>query len=713
MSSTNIRGVDWAAHSIVCFCSDENSMATPTYRNLVFQIDLRNGVIKRILDTADHPSPIAAVKISDLGQYLIILFQDQPFELWDLPNATLLKVMPTSFPRVAGLVWSVNGLRKKGGQREEVVEPVANPAKSTSTKMSREHLVVTTHEGHILHFTVEGSVVRYGARIPTDPIMGAVTCLAWKGDWIVTGDSAGALHFWDLKAKLSRSIMTNHPAVKDIVFLPKKGSTRFFALFSDGVGVWDAATADVIASKAEETPDKEITAVSIGWSSFGSPVVAYAEGLVHIYDVWLSSSTSAISNCNYARPIQLIAASNNKIVQYAKSYMQYEQCADLRINGSTPIVPDKGEAASENAPSQIEAAALRSVQCLPTQYYTALVKASSISERCLLTARIFGDHYEYRFWMLFRHYAKMQSAFDGLPGSPKTASDVRKTAQSAARQGGQAAIPPPYQPKELPENELLPASFDILCDASEIRRQQLQRLKMQSGNSGKEKNKCIQQHVLLGQHGNAVQMLLETDAKEDSFYEDSLRACIISAVGSPDTCQNTIKLVAMNLIAAGKLDSGVELLCLVGCHLDACYYLQSEGQWQRAAHLAKATLHPAAFSEVLSRWVEHLQTSKLKSEAVLVCLSYGQWKRALAFLNSMNTPNLTVLYAEACLQEGLLTIDDSGGPEHRHGNTISARGALLQTVWMKAAKVAAMVGNRTLMQRYNLKFDATDGSSRA
>ena len=178
-------------------------MATPTYRNLVFQIDLRNGVIKRILDTADHPSPIAAVKISDLGQYLIILFQDQPFELWDLPNATLLKVMPTSFPRVAGLVWSVNGLRKKGGQREEVVEPVANPAKSTSTKMSREHLVVTTHEGHILHFTVEGSVVRYGARIPTDPIMGAVTCLAWKGDWIVTGDSAGALHFWDLKAKLS------------------------------------------------------------------------------------------------------------------------------------------------------------------------------------------------------------------------------------------------------------------------------------------------------------------------------------------------------------------------------------------------------------------------------------------------------------------------------------------------------------------------------
>ena len=72
-------------------------------------------------------------------------------------------------------------------------------------RYTREHLVVSTPEGHILHFTVEGSVVRYGARIPTDPVVGVVTCLAWKGDWIVTGDSAGSLHLWDLKAKVSVS----------------------------------------------------------------------------------------------------------------------------------------------------------------------------------------------------------------------------------------------------------------------------------------------------------------------------------------------------------------------------------------------------------------------------------------------------------------------------------------------------------------------------
>ena len=77
--------------------------------------------------------------------------------------------------------------------------------------------MVSTPEGHILHFTVEGSVVRYGARIPTDPVVGVVTCLAWKGDWIVTGDSAGSLHLWDLKAKVSVSahVLGSFPAAHD------------------------------------------------------------------------------------------------------------------------------------------------------------------------------------------------------------------------------------------------------------------------------------------------------------------------------------------------------------------------------------------------------------------------------------------------------------------------------------------------------------------
>ena len=57
----------------------------------------------------------------------------------------------------------------------------------------------------------------------------------------------------------------------------------------------------------------------------------------------------------------------------------------------------------------------------------------------------------------------------------------------------------------------------------------------------------------------ATRILLETDAKEENFHTDALRACVISAITSPETCRNTIKLVAMNLIVSDKLDSGVEV----------------------------------------------------------------------------------------------------------------------------------------------------------
>ena len=148
-----------------------------------------------------------------------------------------------------------------------------------------------------------------------------------------------------------------------------------------------------------------------------------------------------------------------------------------------------------------------------------------------------------------------------------------KVAASPMLIGGETVLP-----LAVPKEERLPACFGVLCDADELRLQQLDSLAVHKARKleASQARHITERHVLLGQHTQAVQMLLETDAKEESFYADSLRACVIAAVRTPATAQNTIKLVAMNLIAAGKLDEGVELLCLVGCHLDACYYLQSE-----------------------------------------------------------------------------------------------------------------------------------------
>lgn len=51
---------------------------------------------------------------------------------------------------------------------------------------------------------------------------------------------------------------------------------------------------------------------------------------------------------------------------------------------------------------------------------------------------------------------------------------------------------------------------------------------------------------------------------------------------------------------------GVQLLCLIDKGLDGCRYLQTYGEWQTAAWLAKATLSERDCSEVFTKWSDHL-----------------------------------------------------------------------------------------------------------
>lgn len=55
------------------------------------------------------------------------------------------------------------------------------------------------------------------------------------------------------------------------------------------------------------------------------------------------------------------------------------------------------------------------------------------------------------------------------------------------------------------------------------------------------------------QTDRAVQLLLETSADNQHYYCDSLKACLVTTVTSSGPSQSTIKLVATNMIANGKL----------------------------------------------------------------------------------------------------------------------------------------------------------------
>lgn len=284
----------------------------------------------------------------------------------------------------------------------------------------------------------------------------------------------------------------------------------------------------------------------------------------------------------------------------------------------------------------------------------------------------------------------------------------------------------------------------------------------------------------LPQTDRAVQLLLETSADNPSYYCDSLKACLVTTITSSGPSQSTIKLVATNMIANGKLagsicvaDSfywpsvllntgrrqregvcspgstlksciysvlltfnwtcsgnisvlqlflmnlfrldlasvdwwavgslchlcanslfcrlpeGVQLLCLIDKAADACRYLQTYGEWNRAAWLAKVALlskalelgkiiilwhlgsfwvisaasgsfcvclqvrlSPAESSDVLKRWAEHLCSPQVnqKSKAILVLLSLGCFSKVGEMLHRYEARVFFCLLSDRLLQ---------------------------------------------------------------
>lgn len=78
--------------------------------------------------------------------------------------------------------------------------------------------------------------------------------------------------------------------------------------------------------------------------------------------------------------------------------------------------------------------------------------------------------------------------------------------------------------------------------------------------------------VFCSQTDRAVQLLLETSADNPSYYCDSLKACLVTTITSSGPSQSTIKLVATNMIANGKLAGRVTVWLIAMSYLLCSYF---------------------------------------------------------------------------------------------------------------------------------------------
>jgi len=127
---------------------------------------------------------------------------------------------------------------------------------------------------------------------------------------------------------------------------------------------------------------------------------------------------------------------------------------------------------------------------------------------------------------------------------------------------------------------------------------------------------------------------------------------------SIETSKNTVtKLVATNLIANGKVDEGVQLLCTIDLCTEACRYLQDHNQWERSIWLAKLRLKSNSneYIEVIKRWSEYirLNSQTLKMNSALILISSGQFRRAIEVLHIQGATELAIRLFICCKQFGI------------------------------------------------------------
>lgn len=688
-----VKGIAWS--NLESFFSWAQSSGSSS-RNELQLVSIKTGQTTAIgLGKTADESTVEGVKVSHLRQYFLVIIKDRPLQLWDLKNLTVLREMPSNFSSITALEWSPSHHskhhKKKQSQQLEtspsgIAANVLDPSKTADNTQAqswiKEHFVCVDQDKLLYHFLVEGTVIKDGSKVQCDSTLGLVTCIAWKGDLLVLSDVDGNLSIWELKARVTRGIPTHRGHIKKIKFGPGRGNHKLAALYADGIDIWDLQKFEIYSSY--KLPKDSPPLIDMDWLASDLPIVTHSNGAMHVMTVDLKSTSSAMAEMDIDGPLWCPHIMEPRTSLILKSILQHSLGRDQYSLTDLSDLDIKNQEFLQAVQDQLKIIPL----CIAEQLKNATL---GTAQKCLLTAHLFGDEAETVFWEVALHYLRREKA---RLKCPKHKTEHQASSHSCLRSSSFDVFNPSESTSKIKrsfsarsldllsidddldfcgreESDVignencccypvsLDSCYDIISDTDAFQRSQLDRLALHDNKRSTydHTRKCAETLVLLGQADRAVQLFLETDSVNENYYVDSLRACLVATIRSSGASQSTIKLVATNLIASGKLTEGVQLLCLIDKGLDACRYLQTYGEWDRAAWLAKATLNYPDCAEVMRRWIEHLSSTHTsqQSKAVLVLLSLGKFYKALDMLYSMRYFDRAGLFAEACQEYGFLS----------------------------------------------------------
>lgn len=680
--SYTVRGIEWLGLKAFMSFAYQTSLGGSMVRNELMLTNTDTGTSTTLrTGIVDEEPPIEMIKVSYLKQYFCLLIKDRPLEVWDVKTLTLLRQMPKTFPTVTALEWSpslnIKRLKKKTpdsmgdqGDMGEANSLASTPTTSESATtpndedlMSsiREHFVFTNSNGVLYHYIVEGNVVKERSKIPSDATMSTILGIAWKSETLVLTDSDGNMNIWDLKARVSRTVPTGRGCIKKVKFAPGRGNMKLLLLFADGCEVWDVKEIERIS--LVRCPRDISSVTSIDWSASDRPVYSCSDGTIRVSDLDLTICSSAMEDNQLQEPIFLPHSLLPKTGFVLKTFLQHQPWRKSYQLDTEEL----GLYDLEGLPQMIT----DMLDLMDTDYKELLLRSRcGVADRSLITANIYGDESEIKFWTVALYYLKVYS---------KKKRDLNA--------GAKVSKPP----------ESLESCYDILCDNEEFRRRELRRIRVHETRrcTNEQTRKCADNLIFLRQTDRAVQLLLETEATSPHFYADSLKACLAASIRSSGASQSTIKLVATNLIAHGQLTEGVQLLCMIDKSVDACRYLQTYNFWSQAAWLSKVSLDTNDCHGVVKRWADHLSSTQVdqKDKAILILLFLGQFRRAVELLHSQRCFDRAALFILACQQ---FDVDVTNGNYNEscsdHNTNASSFDDLKELVFLEYSRVLLNYG---------------------
>ncbi|XP_078312164.1 WD repeat-containing protein 11-like [Crassostrea virginica] len=651
-----VKGIEWVNQkTLLSWTCSKSGSSGSLGRNEVLLTTISSGIVENFRQRHKIESLITDMKVSPLRQYVVIAFKSQPLEVWCLQTKNLLRELPAGCQQPRALTWaplcSWKTVVRKRSQKL-VSKDISDMSKvdiqnllhdMEKKQIAKEQCVLADRDGTICRITLEERSIADLTIFPPEVNgMSSITHIAMKDDILMLGDVTGTLCLWNLTEKTLKSVPRSgdkpYTGLKTLLFHPESKDHRFAVLYDQGVDVWlFSQSQDQLKLLRSWKNSKYGPKVSdVEWADLNHICMVMDDGSIHVVDIASPKVTCTWNQRNQTNAVFCPQTLPAQAAMVLKHLLQNASSTTMEC----VLTPDRAKL-KESIDDQINQIDRDTLDFLTSDNV-------GTGQRCLLTARLFGDEFDVNFWtkaLYFIQSSKHDHANDqslvSIENDPTFSSieGVFEHKRSCRKKHACSQRTP----------------LDCLQSQTCFMRQQLHRVEQHNKKRTTEQHRrtCIEHFIMMGRVEEATKILLETDFQSGSYREDYLQACLLSCDRTNTTAQSTLKLVATHLIISGKLQEGVETLCLLDKVLDACRYLQTYDEWQQAAWLAKLVLNDVNCEEIYVKWIEHLLSTKNMLQAIFVMLSIGKFDQALRTLDYIGYTETAVCFIKVCQESGV------------------------------------------------------------